>query len=73
MNTAKVAAIILIAAGVLGLIYGGFSYTKKTNKAKIGSIELAVKEKKNVNIPIWMGVGAIAAGGAILVATRKRN
>jgi len=73
MNTAKIAAIVLIAAGILGLIYGGFSYTQRTSKGKIGNIELAVKEKKNVNIPIWVGVCAIAAGGAVLLVNRKRS
>jgi len=67
MNATKVVAIILIVGGVLALIYGGFSYTKDTQQVKLGPIELSVKEKQTVNIPVWAGVGAIAIGGALLL------
>ncbi len=58
---------VLIVAGVLGLLYGSFSYTKDTTAVKIGPIELAVKEKEAVNIPVWAGIGAIVVGGLLLV------
>lgn len=70
MNAVKMFAIVLIVAGVLGLTYGGFSYTKDTQQAKIGPIELSIKDTKTVNIPVWAGVLAIAAG-AFLLITRK--
>lgn len=73
MNALKIAAIVLIVAGVLGLAYGSFSYTKETHKAKVGSIELSVKQEETVNIPVWAGVGAIVIGGVLLlVGSRKR-
>jgi hypothetical protein len=67
MNALKIAAIVLIAAGALGLAYGSFSYTKSTHETKIGPIELSVKEKQTVNVPVWAGVGAIVVGAALLV------
>jgi hypothetical protein len=73
MNAVKIAAIVLIAAGVLGLVYGGFSYTKETDVVKLGSFELSVKEKQNVNVPVWGGVGAIVIGGALLLFGSKRS
>ncbi|MDP2025496.1 MAG: hypothetical protein V4446_14390 [Pseudomonadota bacterium] len=73
MNSIKIVAIALIAAGVLGLIYGGFSYTKDTTAVKLGPIELSVKEKETVNVPIWAGVGAIVAGGLLLVLGGKKG
>lgn len=73
MNAIKMAAIALIVAGVLGLAYGGFSYTKDTHQAKIGPLELSVSEKQTVNVPIWAGVAAIAAGGALLLFGGKRG
>ena len=66
MNTVKMFAIALIVAGSLGLIYGGFTYTKDSQQAKIGPLELTVKDKQTVNIPVWAGVVAIAAGGVLL-------
>jgi TRAP-type C4-dicarboxylate transport system permease small subunit len=66
MDAIKMLAIVLIVAGSLGLLYGGFSYTKDTHQAKIGPIELSIQEKETVNVPIWAGVGAIVAGMALL-------
>ncbi len=66
MNPLKLVAIVLMAAGILSLVYGGFSYTKVTHEAKIGPIELSVKEKDRVNIPVWAGIGAIVIGGLLL-------
>jgi drug/metabolite transporter (DMT)-like permease len=67
MNASRIAAIVLIAAGVLGLIYHGFSYTKESHAAKLGSLELSVQHKETFDIPNWLGVGAIVAGAALLL------
>jgi multidrug transporter EmrE-like cation transporter len=73
MNAVKIAAIVLIVAGVLGLAYGSFSYTKETHEAELGPIELSVKERQTVNVPVWTGVGAIVIGGVILLFGSKRS
>ena len=67
MNGLKIAAIVLIVAGALGLAYGSFTYTKETHQAKIGPIELSVKDRETVDVPIWLSVGAIVAGAALLL------
>ncbi len=72
MNAVKLVAIVLIVAGILGLAYGKFSYTKETHEVKLGSLELSVKDKRTVNVPVWAGVGAIVAGGFLLF-WRKRS
>lgn len=73
MNTLKFIAIALIAAGGLGLLYGDFSYVKDTSAVKVGSLELSVKERESVNIPMWAGVGAIVVGGLLLVLGGKKS
>jgi uncharacterized membrane protein YidH (DUF202 family) len=73
MNPIKIVGALLIAAGVLGLIYGGFSFTKATHDIKLGPIELSVKEKESVNVPVWAGVGAIVAGAALLLFGGKKG
>ena len=71
MNAVKIAGIVLITAGTLGLVYGGFSYTKETHEAKIGPLELSVKDKETVNVPVWAGVGAIVVGGLLLLVPTR--
>ena len=73
MNPGKLVGIVLIAAGVLALLYGGFSFTKETHDLKLGPIELSVKEKESVNVPVWAGVGAIVIGAALLVLGGKKS
>lgn len=72
MTPVKIVGIVLIVAGVLALGYGGFSYTKETHQAKLGPLELSVKEKESVNIPQWAGIGAIIAGVVLLVLPKGK-
>ena len=72
MSAVKIAGIVLIVAGVLGLVYGSFSYTKETHQAKVGPIELSIKDKETVNVPVWAGVGAIVIGGVLLLLGSKK-
>ncbi len=73
MNAARLVGIVLIVAGVLGLVYGSFSYTKDTDAVKLGPLELSVKQKETVNVPVWAGVGAIVAGAVLLVLGSKKG
>jgi hypothetical protein len=72
VSLVKILGVLLIVAGVAGLVYGSFSYTKETHKAKLGPIEFSIKEQETVPIPIWISLAAIAAGTILLVVNRKR-
>ena len=72
MGPVKILAIILIVAGVLGLAYGTFTYTKETHTANVGPLTLSVKDKETVNVPLWASVGAIAVGVVLLVSGRNK-
>lgn len=71
MSALKIVALLLIAAGIIGLAYGGITYTRKTHDAKLGPFEVSVKDKETLDIPVWAGVGAIVVGGALLFVRRK--
>ena len=73
MNAVKIAAIVLIVAGVLGLVYGSFTYTKETHEATLGPIKLSVKDKETIDVPVWAGVGAIAIGSVLLLFGSKKS
>ena len=73
MDAVRVIAIVLIVAGVLGLAVQQFSFTKETHQAKIGPLELSVKEKETVNVPLWGSLGAIGVGIVLLVVGGKKK
>jgi uncharacterized membrane protein YidH (DUF202 family) len=71
MSGLKIGALLLIAAGILGLVYGAFSYNRETHGASVGPMSITVTEHRTVNIPVWAGVGAIVVGAVLLLARRK--
>jgi hypothetical protein len=73
MSAIRIAALLLIMAGVLGLVYGSFSYTRETHDVKLVPLELSVKEKETVNVPVWLGVGAIVGGGVLLLYGGRKS
>ena len=73
MSGLRVLALVLIVAGVLALVYGGFSYISDTHTTKLGPIKITTQDKERVNIPIWAGVAAIAVGAVLLLAKGKKG
>jgi hypothetical protein len=73
MNLRKILGIVLLAAGTLVLVYRGFTYTSEKHTAHIGSLDFTLKEKKRLDLPVWAGVVAIAAGAALLILPRGRR
>ncbi|HSY50040.1 MAG TPA: hypothetical protein VLC46_14595 [Thermoanaerobaculia bacterium] len=71
MSALKIVAILLIVAGIAGLVYGKFTYTKATHEAKLGPLDLSIKEKQTVNVPLWAGIAAIVAGGLLLAVPKR--
>lgn len=72
MAGARIIGVILMVVGALGLLYGGFSYTKEHTAAKVGPVELKVEQKETVNVPIWAGVIALAGGAVLLVGLGRK-
>ena len=66
MQGPKLLGAILLVLGILAVAYGGFSYTKDTDKVNIGPIHIQVKDKEHVNIPLWAGVLVAISGGVLL-------
>jgi hypothetical protein len=73
MNGIRILAIVLIVAGFLGLAFQQFSFTRETAQAKLGPLELSVKEKETVNVPLWASLGAIGVGVVLLVAGGRKK
>ncbi len=73
MGAVRIVGILLIVAGVVGFFTGGFSFTKESTAAKLGPLELTVKEKESVGIPPWLSIGAVVAGVAALALGGRRS
>lgn len=71
MGATKIVAILLLVVGAASLAMGGFSYTKDKTVLKVGSLEVSAKEKEQVNVPVWLGAGAVAIGGLLLIFGRR--
>lgn len=72
MKLRRLLGILLVTAGVLALIYGGFSYQKKRGDVDIGPIEFQLTKKEKVQVPTWAGAAALVAG-LVLVAWPDRR
>jgi hypothetical protein len=73
VSAARVLSIILIAAGVLGLVYGGFDYVRDSHEAKLGALEFAIRSRHTLLVPTWISVATIGAGVAFLLLGRSNR
>ena len=67
----RMIGIVILAAGILALVYGGFSYTRQTHDAKVGPLEISLSENRRVNVPVWAGVVLAVVGGGLLISGKK--
>jgi len=72
-NALRIAGMVLIVVGILGLTFGSFSFTKETHEAQLGPLTIEVKDKQAVNVPVWAGVASIVIGGALLFFAVKKS
>jgi hypothetical protein len=68
----KIAGIVLVAVGIIALIYGGITYTTHKKVLDIGPIQAEKKETHDIPLPPILGVIAIVGGGALLVFGKGR-
>jgi drug/metabolite transporter (DMT)-like permease len=67
----KLLGILLIVAGVIGVAYGGFTYTSHKKAVDMGPIQVDKTEHHDVPIPPILGAVAILAGGAMVFGSGK--
>ena len=72
MKTNTVAAIILIAIGILALAYQGITYTTQEKVVDLGPIQMTAEKQKTIPLPPIVGVVALA-GGIVLLVLGKKN
>lgn len=73
MNVRKLVGVILIAAGMLALIYQGITYTESEEEVDLGPLEVTVEEKETIPLPPVLGVIAIAGGVVLLLMGDRKS
>jgi uncharacterized membrane protein YidH (DUF202 family) len=68
----KVLGIVLIVLGVLGLAYGGFSYTREKKVVDLGPLQATTRTHEMVPVPPLVSGAAVAAGIIVLVASSRK-
>jgi hypothetical protein len=69
----KALGIILIVLGVLGLVYGGISWTRRDKIADFGPVEVTQQKHESLPIPPIAGGIALAAGVIVLLGSGRRR
>jgi hypothetical protein len=72
MKAGTLTGIVLIALGVLALVYQGITYTTRENVFKLGPIEANKETQKTIPVPPILGGVALVAGIALVVAGSRR-
>lgn len=67
----KVLGVLLILAGIAGVIYGGFSYTTHKKAVDMGPIQINKTEHHSVPIPPLLGLAGIVVGGVLIFSGRQ--
>ena len=68
----KTVGIILVVLGIVMLIWGGFTYTKKEKLIDAGPIQISADRQQTVNWPPYVG-GVVLVVGVVLLITAKKN
>jgi hypothetical protein len=69
----RIVAIALIVLGVIALLYGGITYTRREKVLDIGPIEATAKTRKTIPLPPVFGAAAIVGGIALFVAAGRKG
>lgn len=67
----KTIGMILIALGLVGLVWGGFTYTTREKVVDIGPIDITRNETHSLPLPPLLGAVAVLGGIVLLVSAKK--
>ena len=71
MSGTRILGVILLVAGILGLVVGHFEYTKETHEGQFGPFRFSVTEKETTVIPSWASITVIVIGAVLLIVNRR--
>lgn len=71
MKVGTLVGLILIIAGAIGLFWGGITYTRQREVARLGPVQVTATEHRSIPIPPILGGIALIAGAALIVAVKR--
>ena len=70
----RIAGIVLIVLGVIGLVYGGITYTRRRDTVRVGPLSATVQQRETVPIsPLLSGIALVAGIGLLVAGGRRRT
>jgi hypothetical protein len=69
----RMAGIVLIILGVVGLVYGGITYTRRRDTISVGPFSATVRQRETFPISPIAGTVALVAGIGLLMAGSRRR
>lgn len=72
MKPLAMAGVLLIVFGLFALAYQGITYTKRETVVDLGPLQATAERQKTIPLPPVLGIAAVAAGVALLVAGRRK-
>jgi hypothetical protein len=73
MTAARIAGIVLIVLGLVGILWGGFSWTQEKTVVDVGPFKATTQEHKTIPFPPLAGGIALVAGVVLLVLPGRRR
>jgi len=73
MKPLAIIGVILILAGIAGLVMGRFTYTTEEKVLAVGPLVATADKEHSVRIPDIAGIVAVVAGGVLVVVSRRRG
>lgn len=73
MKVGTLFGLILIVLGIVGVAYGGITYTRRREVARVGPLQVTAREERTIPISPILGGVAIVAGVALIVAVKRAS
>jgi hypothetical protein len=72
MKALTLVGIVLIAIGLVALVYQGISYTTREKVIEIGPVQVTAEKEKSVRLPPFLGAVAVGTGVLLVVVGARR-
>ena len=73
MKPLAIVGVLLILAGLAGLVVGRFSYTTEEKVLEVGPLVATAEKEHSIRVPDIAGIVAVIAGGVLVVVSRRRR